>query len=66
MRTRNWNIRLETDLEQGDTLVEQGESARNEYSRGRSARPSKRRSSRRAGSQPALGMSARRNRRWSW
>jgi hypothetical protein len=66
MRTRNWNVKLESDAEQGDTLVEQNESTRNEYRRGRAVRTSKRRSSRRAGSQPELGMSARRNRRWSW
>jgi hypothetical protein len=66
MRTRNWNVSSESDAEQGDTLVDQNEAARNEYRRGRSSRTQKRRSSRRTGSHPDLGISARRRRRFSW
>jgi hypothetical protein len=57
---------LDSEVEQGNTPVEEGEAIRKGYGRGRSARTTKRRSSRRAGSHPDLGISARRNRRFSW
>ena len=66
MRTRNWNAMLDSEVEQGNTPVEDSEANRKAYGRGRSARTTKRRSSRRAGSHPDLGISARRNRRFSW
>jgi hypothetical protein len=66
MRTRNWNGALDTEFGLSETLVEQGETSRHESRRSRSPRTAKRRSSRRAGSPPAIGISGRRNRRFSW
>ncbi|HEY4231870.1 MAG TPA: hypothetical protein VGM76_00450 [Lacipirellulaceae bacterium] len=66
MRTRNWNVSLESDPEQDELLVDQNAATRAEYRRGRSSRTQKRRTSRRTGSHPDLGISARRRRRFSW
>jgi hypothetical protein len=65
MRTRNWNGTLEVE-EAGDATLDRSEADRHQVRRSRSARPSKRRSSRVAGSHPEVGIAGRRNRRWSW
>jgi hypothetical protein len=66
MRTRIWNGSFDIDELAGEVLVERSEADRPQHRRSRAAKPAKRRSSRAAGSHPDLGMSARRNRRWSW
>jgi hypothetical protein len=65
MRTRNWNGTSDVE-EAGDAILERSEADRRETRRSRSARPSKRRSSRVAGSHPEVGIAGRRHRRWSW
>lgn len=66
MRSRSTYSELDHDEVNGDTLVERSEAIRKQYSRGRSARTPRRRSSRAAGANVPLGISARRNRRWTW
>jgi hypothetical protein len=66
MRTRNWNMSPESDVDQDDGLAESGDNLRKDYRRGRSTRTQKRRTLRRGGSQPPLGIAGRRNRRFSW
>ena len=66
MRSRNLQLELENDEVDGNTLVERSEADRKQYSRGRSARTTRRRSTRTTASNVPLGISARRNRRWTW
>jgi len=66
MRTRSLHLELMADDVDGDQLLARGEAGRKQYSRGRSARTPKRRSSRSAGNSVPLGIAARRNRRWAW
>ena len=66
MRTRSFHLELEADELDSDTLTERSDATRKQYSRGRSLRTPRRRSSRVAGANIPLGISARRNRRWSW
>ena len=66
MRSRSFHLELENDELDGDTLVERSEANRKQYSRGRSARTPCRRSTRAAGGNVPLGISARRKRRWTW
>lgn len=66
MRTRSLHLELMTDDVESDQLLDRSETNRKNYSRGRSARTPKRRSTRTTGNQVPLGMAARRNRRWAW
>ena len=66
MRFRSFQLEQECGELDGDMLVERSEANRKQYSRGRSARTPRRRSSRAAGANVPLGISARRNRRWTW
>jgi hypothetical protein len=66
MRTRSFHSELRAEDLEGDALVERPEAGRKQYARGRSARTPRRRSSRSAGANIPLGISARRNRRWAW
>jgi hypothetical protein len=49
-----------------EIVVDRAQTNRKQYSRGRSARAPRRRSSRSAGASVPLGISARRNRHFSW
>lgn len=66
MRTRSLHLELMANDVESDLLVERSETNRKNYSRGRSARTPKRRSTRATGNAVPLGMAARRNRRWAW
>lgn len=66
MRTRNFRLDPEADDVESSLLVERPEMNRKQYARVRSAQSPRRRSSRSAGVNIPLGISARRNRRWTW
>jgi len=66
MRTRSFHVELAADSSDSDTLVDRPEVNRKQCARGRSARTPRRRSSRSAGANIPLGISARRHRRWDW
>ena len=66
MRTRSFHLEPMADDLEGGALVERPEAGSKQYARGRSARTPRRRSSRTAGANIPLGISARRNRRWAW
>lgn len=66
MRTRSLHLELTVEEMDADLVAERGEAGRKPYSRGRSTRTPKRRSSRSSGNTVPLGMAARRNRRWAW
>jgi hypothetical protein len=66
MRSRISNLALEADGVDSEALVDRSETARKQYSRGRSRRTPKRRSSRAAGANIPVGIAGRRKRRWSW
>jgi hypothetical protein len=64
MRSRSFNAQVESYEADDNTLSERSESIRNQYARGRSAKAPKRRTSRT--SSVPLGISGRRNRRFTW
>ena len=66
MRMRSVHLELEADHLDMEASSERSEGSRKQYSRVRSARAPRRRSSRSAGANIPLGISGRRNRRWSW
>lgn len=66
MRTRSLHLELTADELDDDSLAERGDAKGKHYSRGRSARTPKRRSTRSASTKVPLGIAARRNRRWAW
>lgn len=66
MRTRSFHLEPEADDVDGSMLVERPEANRKQYARVRSAQSPRRRTSRSAGANVPLGISARRNRRWAW
>jgi hypothetical protein len=66
MRSRSFHLELETDDLDGDILVARPEANRNKYTRVRSAKTPRRRSSRAAGANVPVGIGGRRNRRWAW
>jgi hypothetical protein len=59
-------LELASDDLDSDTFVARPETNRKQYSRGRSARKPRRRSSRAAGANIPIGIAGRRNRRWTW
>jgi hypothetical protein len=66
MRSRCFQLELADGELDGDTLVGRSDANRKQYSRGRSARTPRRRSTRATGANVPLGISARRKRRWTW
>jgi hypothetical protein len=66
MRSGNVNFDSAANEFEVGLTTETQERDRKHYSRRRSLRTAKRRSSRAAGSNAPLGMAARRNRRWDW
>lgn len=66
MRSRSIQLQPEAADVDGDSLSERSEIIRKQYSRSRSAKSPKRRTSRTTNASVPLGISARRNRRFAW
>lgn len=66
MRSRSLQLEQVNGEVDGDTLVDRSDADRKHYSRGRATRTPRRRSTRATGANVPLGISARRNRRWTW
>ncbi len=66
MRSRIVHLELVGDEVDSHAFADRSESNHKRYARVRSARSPRRRTSRSAGANVPLGISARRNRRWAW
>jgi len=66
MRSRSLSLYAMIDATDDHDAVEPHQVERSHYRRGRSLRTTQRRSSRKAGSHPTLGIAGRRNRQWDW
>jgi hypothetical protein len=64
MQYRDQEIRYDSDSEEFESEVQRQQNEGKQYRTKRSAKPTRRRSAK--GPQPGCGISARRNRRWSW